>query len=239
MIATITLTGADERTSIDDLVNLLVDFPHLEIGLLYTANPEGRNRYPSLEWLHKAIDALQGGSAVHICGGSARKQLLGGELTRLLAPVSRIQVNGVITADEVKAASVAIEHPWHPQNRQVITQHQIDNAYLSTLSTFLTSDTHALLVDGSGGRGLSPDKWIRPDSSKRIGFAGGLGPDNLAAELPKIAAIASEHGRSWVDMEGRLRLGDWFDVGLARECAAVFHAFLRVDAPAPARRVRP
>jgi hypothetical protein len=232
MLKTITLTGADERTPIQDLVNLVADDPRVEIGLLYTANPEGRNRYPSLRWLEYATSVLGERCAVHICGGTARKQFLAFELTKLLGPVGRVQVNGNMTIGEVQAATIAVDHPGR---QQVITQHQANNAFLAPM---LISDNHALLVDGSGGRGIRPDQWLRPETSKPVGFAGGLGPENLAAELPKIASIAT--GESWVDMEGRLRRSDWFDIGLARECAAVFRGFCEPLARATnARRMRP
>jgi phosphoribosylanthranilate isomerase len=69
---------------------------------------------------------------------------------------------------------------------------------------------HSLLVDGSGGRGLSPERWVKPTTSKRVGFAGGLGPDNISAEYARIKEVAE--GDFWIDMEGKLRdENDWFD----------------------------
>ncbi len=44
-LSVVTLTGADERTDIAQLAQLTADHPYLEIGLLYTTTPEGRNRY--------------------------------------------------------------------------------------------------------------------------------------------------------------------------------------------------
>ena len=231
MLKTIALTGADMRTSIDDLVKMAADFPLVEIGLLYTANPENRNRYPSLEWLGYATQELGERCAVHICGGTARQQLLAFELTKLLGPVGRIQVNGNLSIDEVQRACSAVDYPGR---QQVITQHQASNAHLASM---LISDNHALLVDGFGGRGVSPESWTRPDTGtqvqKQVGFAGGMGPDNLASEIPKIALVAT--GSSWVDMEGKLRPTDWFDMGLARECASVHSDF--VHGIAAAKRV--
>lgn len=229
MLTSITLTGADERTSIDDLVKLTVDDPNVEIGLLYTCTPEGRPRYPSLQWLSKAVDALGSRCAVHICGSSARKEFLAGHLKDMLAPVARIQVNGNLTGPElVRIFETRIAAS---DMRPVITQYQGNNIFLLK---WLIAGNHELLVDSSGGRGLSPDTWARPVTFKPVGFAGGLGPDNLEIELPKINAVAK--GESWVDMEGKLRRDDWFDIGLARECAEVFKGFVQQEKPVEKRR---
>lgn len=83
---------------------------------------------------------------------------------------------------------------------------------------------HQLLVDASGGRGVSPAEWTRPNTTRAVGFAGGLGPDNLAGELPRIAAVA--RGPWWVDMETKLRTDDWFDIALAERCSDAFEQFL-------------
>lgn len=217
MLRTITLTGADERTDLDALVHLATDHPSVEIGLLYTATPEGRNRYPSPEWLMAAGVALKGRCAFHICGGTARRQLLSGAIDHLVGLAARIQVNGLLSDLELEMLSVAFARHDTP----FITQHHDANKR-HALGAHMR---HCLLVDGSGGRGISPTEWLRPETEKAVGFAGGLGPDNLELELPKIAAVAS--GPSWVDMEGKLRTSDWFDIGLARECAEVFDAHAR------------
>ena len=62
----------------------------------------------------------------------------------------------------------------------------------------------------------------RRDVQRRShGYAGGLGPDNLAVELASIKAVASSGW--WVDMESKLRdEHDKFDVGRAEQCAAIF-----------------
>jgi phosphoribosylanthranilate isomerase len=75
---------------------------------------------------------------------------------------------------------------------------------------------HCILIDDSGGRGISPSIWSAPHTSKQIGFAGGLGLDNLAGELEKIHAVAGTG--SWVDMEGKLRTHDLFDLDKAEAC---------------------
>jgi len=74
---------------------------------------------------------------------------------------------------------------------------------------------HSILVDNSGGRGITPETWSRPDTVKPVGFAGGLGPDNLATELPRIGdLLQGDHW--WIDMESKLRDDSgWFSTDRA------------------------
>lgn len=198
----ITLTGIDAATDLTRLPK------HCEIGILYTETPEGRNRYPEKAEIKHMVDALsaQGQSiALHVCGMAARHNLLDQKIDDITRGVQRIQVNGHLTVDEVTALC---EH--YPQHT-LITQHNATNAHLLDVMCA----NHALLIDASGGRGLSPEHWVAPATTKRVGFAGGLGPDNLLDEFSRIKP-AAKHG-FWLDMEGKLRdQNDRFDVERAR-----------------------
>lgn len=207
-IQRITLTGADERTQIEDLAHLLDDFPEVEIGLLYTATPEGRQRYPSRIWLAQAARALSGRVALHICGRDARRELLGGLLSDLTRHAPRVQVNGRLEVAEVEVLARLVG--------TLITQHNAANASLVQAVAL----NHALLVDSSGGRGVSPHAWVAPKTDKVVGFAGGLGPDNIQVEYTRIEWVAKPG--AWLDMEGKLRVNDWFSLSMAHRCAQLF-----------------
>lgn len=196
--AIVTLTGADERTDLDRLIKMVATNPRLEVGLLYTTSPEGRNRYPSYEWLRMAASLLSGRCAIHICGKGARDQLLVGALAQITVHAARVQVNGVVQARELADMAVMAS--------VLITQHTPANDQLKDLRI----NNHQLLVDGSGGRGRSPEQWVRPGTHKLVGFAGGLGPDNLEGELQKLMLLAD--GPWWIDAESKLRTDDWFDL---------------------------
>lgn len=209
----ITLTGADERTPLDALVRL-ADLG-AEIGLLYTFSPDGRHRYPDLRWIADATQALAGRAALHVCGQRARAGLCHSDLSWLLGRVGRVQVNGTLEPDKVLRLC-----EWLSE-KTVITQHTAANQRLVEID----APNHALLVDGSGGRGLAPRRWQRPRTEKAVGFAGGLGPKSLGRELPGIAAVAK--GGWWIDMESGLRdAADWFDVRRAEEVMWVWREWL-------------
>lgn len=204
----IALTGADERTDLDALAALVQSSPLVEIGLLYTATPENRPRYPSRAWLRDATAKLSGRCAIHVCGTRAKLELLAGDLRDLTAHAPRVQLNGTLTPVEVTKACRVVD--------TLVTQHHAANAELLTVR----ARNHALLMDASGGRGIAPATWSPPDTDKPVGFAGGLGPLTLAEKLPQIMQVAK--AGAWVDMEERLRVNDWFSVDLASQCAAIF-----------------
>lgn len=207
----ITMTGVDERTSIDDIVRL-ADLG-VEIGILYTFDPESRHRYPPLPWIGEVVRELIGRCSLHICGKRARKELLEHRLDWLTDLFPRVQVNGVLTCDEVEALCLMMP------GKTIITQHYEVNRHLLAVG----SPNHAILVDASGGRGQLPSSWERPETNKAVGFAGGLGPATLRGEWPKIASVAANG--SWVDMEGQLRdEDDWFDAWKAMEVVEMWRS---------------
>lgn len=198
MIPSVTMTGVDERTDINAIKRLLER--GVEIGVLLSLTPEGRNRYPSQDWIWTVVPTLHGRLSLHVCGRAARTALL----SRCAAPLdkfSRIQINGSVDRLQLLAACQCFP------NHEIITQWRGDDS--NELLPVGAATNHSLLVDASGGRGETPATWTRPDTTKRVGFAGGLGPDTLSAELPKIAAVAT--GDWWIDMENQLRTDDWFD----------------------------
>ncbi|AGG89074.1 hypothetical protein [Rhodanobacter denitrificans] len=206
-----TLTGVDYRTDVSALQDLVATNPGLEFGLLYSATPEARRRYPELSWLVATANALAGRCAIHVCGRLARALLIAGELEELVAPAARVQVNGDVTPEELPLLARRVQ--------TLITQF---NPRVHDLSQEGGVSNHQLLVDASGGRGISPSAWHRPNTGKVVGFAGGLGPHNLEAEASRLAMVARTGW--WLDMEESLRTDDWFDVGRCRGVLAAWSA---------------
>lgn len=208
----ITLTGADEQTSLAGLLSLSLCAPvgvAVEFGLLFSANPECRRRYPRDRWLGEAVTRLGQATAVHVCGRTARREVLAGDHS-WIENAGRVQLNGRVTLDEVWRA--ALRFP------EVITQYKPDLGLDSVTAAEIPR--HSILVDASGGRGITPLSWSRPSVYKPVGFAGGLSPANLRRELPKIAGVAK--GDWWIDMESSLRgSDDWFSL---TQCLAALEA---------------
>jgi phosphoribosylanthranilate isomerase len=60
------------------------------------------------------------------------------------------------------------------------------------------------------------------------GYAGGLGPDNLAHEIPRIAKAAGD-ARVWLDMESGVRSNNdkQFDLDKVLQCLEIAKPFVR------------
>ncbi len=196
----ITVTGIDESTDIDRLLNVVQ--PHAEIGILFSMTASGRNRYPSADWISKTSKRLRT-AALHVCGSNAR-HFLRTKKPEFVTRFARIQVNGVVSEAELSHICQIYPDQW------VITQHTLANKALARAQV----GNHQLLVDGSGGRGVVPPSWQAPATNKAVGFAGGLGPDTILTELPKIQAVVQPGW--WIDMENALRdKDDWFSIDRA------------------------
>ena len=64
----------------------------------------------------------------------------------------------------------------------------------------------SMLFDASGGRGISPDTWNSPIySNHKMGYSGGLSPENVADNLSKINGVLPLGYTTWIDAEGKLK----------------------------------
>ncbi len=197
----------------------------VEWGVLWSRGGQGLGRYGMLDdvaALGRA--AWDGGSrlALHVCGRDVAELLAGtGCVSEVATLFPRVQVN--LRADTWTARGIRDLCGRLP-GTTVITQHNAANADL--WSDLAGVPNHAVLFDASGGRGASPETWPAPLPGKLCGYAGGLGPGNLAAELRRISE-ASAGLPTWVDMEGRLRdEGDRFVMDRARACVAALRSHL-------------
>lgn len=205
----LTLTGLDQAMGLGTLQGLL-DMGRVELAFLYSLD-EASARFVELAWMQVMLPRLRGRLALHVCGPRARRQLRDGGLGSLMSCLARVQVNGAVHANELPGLLARVP--------LLVTQHDAVNAPLAAAKV----ERHALLVDASGGRGLLPVTWERPETAKPVGFAGGLSPDNLGSQMPKIAAVA--RGDWWVDMESQLRNEeDCFDEERARRAVRVMDA---------------
>jgi hypothetical protein len=218
----------DDATSIAQLLQLSRARPFVEWGLLLSFGEAGSGRFPSLATIADIRSRLAEASvacALHLCGGDAIRRFIAGdpELAELAHGFGRVQLNFTMRARPLDLAALdrAIRR-WHGP---VITQHNRSNAQVWKA---LSAPNHQVLFDASGGRGIEAASWPAPLGDKVCGYAGGIGPENVARVLREAAHAAA--GRPWwIDMEGKLRSPEDDRLDLDR-CAAVLAAaddFLR------------
>jgi len=228
----VTLTGADSSTSIPELFALGFQYPFLEFGILYHGKKEGSGRYPSIGWIRDmiaySVDHPSAKFSLHLCGESANRAFVNGvgffsqSTERFETVFRRVQMNvnmevGLFTPKDI---SLACER--HP-NQYVITQHNAANKQLFQL---VSARNHQILFDESGGRGVMPGSWPMHQYKRDCGYAGGLGPHNIEAELPKIYKAAGA-APFWIDMEGCLRTTDnRFEITAAKHVAVIVNRYL-------------
>lgn len=75
----------------------------------------------------------------------------------------------------------------------------------------------SMLFDASGGCGKLPDYWRAPINPKhKMGYSGGLSPENVAENLNKINAVLPPEYMTWIDAEGKLKNPDTKQFDIAR-----------------------
>ena len=204
----VTLTGIDERTDLTRLPDSGGDYL-LEYAILISRSKNGQEpRYPSYTTVQTMIKKLQDEHilAAHFCGAPAREILQGivpQELHWLKGMVDRIQINAnekdtlagwQKAADILNLVGITPIFQWRRDIWPAFMDGRAD-----------------VLLDRSGGRGIAEQIWpVRGNYKGKIGYAGGLGPDNLP--ISDIAKAAGNSSKYWIDMESSLRTHDWFDI---------------------------
>ena len=217
-----TISGIDEATPIEPLLALAAEFPFVEYGILISPNRTfcvtPQHRYPNAEWISKLPKNLP--LSLHLCGHYARTLLWSGDTVELedkfnINQFGRVQINAAphwVAANKTALARALSRLP------QTIFQIGDGNSAAGLSALFAARDCCCTepqpLFDASGGRGQSPLRWPWP-ATQVCGYAGGLGPYNLSAELTKIEAVAG-NATVWIDMESNVRTNDVLDLGKVR-----------------------
>ena len=215
----VTFTGIDSRTDIGRLIDLQKKYPEAEFGVLFSETRNGKeNRYPEFKPLMQELNSLNLNIAVHVCGRQVQKIIDNGglsydtpidhDLIRFTGGcIKRIQLNG-IKIDALKQPNLTAPFGVDFIIQQNTTKPSIIDALGRLTGRF------SILVDNSGGLGVEsrfdPFKVQRNDCLFRVGYAGGIGPDNVMRKLGEIALLRTNDW--WIDMESRVRTDDWFDL---------------------------
>lgn len=235
----VSLTGADDCVAPEALAALSAQYPFAEWAILYFPEKDGTPRNPSAPWREKFLALDLPYTAAHLCGTRVFHALLDPELAQSvisdLSRYRRIQLNiNARRQDFTDEEVLAIYRTLHQAGLRLILQHHAGSERV--IEQFLYDlDEEGMkrvdiLFDASKGTGQRPDAWPAPHRFNLFcGYAGGLGPDVLEAELPKIkAAVAQAQSRRdlpyWIDMESGIRTENAFDLEKAERVLALCHS---------------
>lgn len=210
----ITFTGADDQTSIQDMLALAKDYPMVEFGILFSPKRTGTARYPSMEWLqHELLQHSDHLSlAAHLCGEDSKEVLETGKSKHdhtLTWHFDRVQLN-----TSIQDIDYAMVNDWAVNNFLF--------PILQCRGPFPDVKEVLWLYDISGGKGKSPDAWPLPLLDTMCGYAGGLRKENVLQVINEVGLISDQY---WVDMETGVRdANDRFSVDMCREVCEVIYA---------------
>lgn len=209
----ITFTGADDQTSIQDMLALVKDYPMVEFGILFSPKRTGTARYPSLEWLEREVfpNADNLALAAHLCGGDSKEVLETGKSKHdfiLSWYFDRVQLN--TTAQDIDYRMV---NDWAVSNFVF--------PILQCRGPFPDVKDVLWLYDVSGGEGITPDSWPEPLEHDICGYAGGLRKENILSVVNQVGLMSTNY---WLDMESGVRDAQGnFSIDMCREiCELVF-----------------
>lgn len=217
-LSRVTFTGADDSVRGVELRAFMqrANLPSfIEWGILVSESQEGGKRFPTAERIEEFIEDLEGVHcflSLHVCGKWVR-QICNGDWSGLV----RHYGMGVINKfDRIQLNFHADRHALRPQKFFDEMKRMQKALGFDLILQFDGVNDHLLkqchenginafpLFDLSGGKGELPESWDAGVHPYFNGYAGGLGPENVEEELPKIVAAAGT-GEFWIDMETRIR----------------------------------
>ncbi|MBP1532071.1 MAG: hypothetical protein ILA52_01050 [Alphaproteobacteria bacterium] len=218
----VTCSGANEYTSIKEMLKLSWDYPQIEFGI-QVCGAKGGAGSSRRDWLIKLMrtvsrfdDDMLPNLALHInkdwvesCGAGICPE----DLTFLLMAYNyrynkifkRVQLNFKIGRDKWPDMQ-SLEKIMNSYSQEFILSYNESNAdYINEMKN-RGKARFVCLYDDSHGEGIIPEKRKSPAfDDVEQGYAGGLSPDNVVQELEKINLVVPEKTSIWIDAEGKLK----------------------------------
>jgi hypothetical protein len=213
--------GVDDSVNPGLLLLLSRHYPWIEWGMLFRPDQEGQARYASKEWLDQLISLMRFADvpmnlAGHLCGSRCEEVLNGDyDFMQRLAGFGfrRIQINAT------RANNVHIDPSMHAiyvknvREGMKLTHGQVEwiiqcNEETKFLWEELVKEPEpnlSILFDASCGLGKLMTEYSKPYADIPCGYAGGIGPKNIASVLAEVQK-AADGVSVWIDMESSLRV---------------------------------
>lgn len=208
----VTFTGADDSITAQAILDVAKDYPDTEWGILFGADDGGSRRFPSRGWIETNLPKLKGlNLSAHLCGRWVYDLVLRGDFTwlyhypdEITSLFKRVQIN--FHGQNFGSEALSFHPRIAAEDYQFIFQDDEVNLHIAG---DLGGTKNVRLHDMSHGSGALPKEgvWPKRTFKEYVGYAGGLGPDNIQAQLKLIEAAAQPevYGPYWIDMETKVR----------------------------------
>ena len=226
----ITVTGADDSTQIPDILRFIALYPRIEFGILVTSpwSSKGFGRYPSFQWIERLAQYIDNDNrdnfSLHLCGKYVDEFFTNprfidgiGMFSRVF---SRMQVN-THNCPATTDLAVVTQNIGNMLAEGIVPILQYDHANKKTIDLILDNvppmSVHCL-YDMSHGAGVLPENgWKAPLEKTITGYAGGLRPGNVEAQLISMDSVIHPEQYIWIDAETHLRTQDTFSLDLVED----------------------
>jgi hypothetical protein len=168
-LKTVTISGADDKVKIADLVALSFKFPFVEWGILASPKNHGKPRYPKMEWLMDIgmVSAIK--KSIHLCGDYARIFAINGDANNICSIINdfdRCQINLGNQLDRIDPEFL-VRNMFNTPVTEYILQMPNDSPESIIVLDNITRSVHELaphinifpFLDASGGKGITEQKW--------------------------------------------------------------------------------
>jgi len=213
----VTMTGADDSISPNELFEISKKYPFVEWGILVSRNSQGNNRFPSIDWMNKLAELNTDKLllACHLCGTYVKEVLMGsdrftGELGNIWKQFQRVQINTHGYKHQFEKSAITDLKKF---DKEIIFQ--FDGVNKPILDYAISEGVNcSTLFDMSHGAGILPKEWLVPVDGVRCGYAGGLSPENVVGQIKLIESKVGDY-ELWIDMETQIRSNadQQFDLG--------------------------
>lgn len=239
----VTITGADDAVRPASLLELSEEFDFVEWGILVSETRRRTPRYPSFAWCFGFSTDFEGPvadrlarAALHLCGRDARAAF-GHDFSWIdnhSHVFGRVQLNGFqsFIKDDDALASIFRLAMGRPEKRFILqapTEEAMHAAQTIASACRPVPDDEVrnvlALWDPSGGTGAPTSTWPSAPLGLKVGYAGGIGPDNVVDMIHLINAVTSQD--FWIDMESHVRTNDAFDLDKVRRVLELAKPFVR------------
>jgi len=225
----VSITGADDKVSYQDLKSLQDKYPFVEWAILFSQSKRGSQRYPSIEHINKELAKSDLNLAAHFCGWYSKEVLEGinfSLISELPACFKRIQINYNFKHNNQWDINSLMAFAERTPEREFILQYNKSNSETLDEQEIIgiPSNVH-FLHDGSGGRGTEIKEFQEPFNNIYTGYSGGISTDNIKTICETLSNMKNPN-EVWIDMESGVRTDNEFDLKKVEEILSVCSNFI-------------